>query len=118
MRIHYSTDGEGLLTGYRLNVLARRLDENTLKCSGTTTFNRSPELNTVRHGYVMQNDCLIPTLTVRETLQYSADLRLRDSVDKKERRKIVEETILELGLKECASTRIGASTAKGCSGGA
>jgi ABC-type multidrug transport system ATPase subunit len=65
----------------------------------------------------MQSDCLIPTLTVRETLQYSAELRLRDALNRKEREKIVEETILELSLKECASTRIGTSIAKGCSGG-
>jgi ABC-type multidrug transport system ATPase subunit len=65
----------------------------------------------------MQQDCLIPTLTVRETLQYSADLRLREVVGKEERRRIVEEVILELGLKECANTRIGNETAKGCSGG-
>jgi energy-coupling factor transporter ATP-binding protein EcfA2 len=34
-----------------------------------------------------------------------------------ERQKIVEEVILELGLKECASTRIGNEDRKGCSGG-
>ena len=84
--------------------------------SGSTTFNGSPELN-VRHAYIMQQDCLIPSLTVRETLQYSAELRLRDTASKEERNEIVEQTILELSLKECASTRIGSSTAKGCSGG-
>jgi ABC-type multidrug transport system ATPase subunit len=105
------------LTCYGLNVLSRRLAEATLQVSGTVTFNGSPDIRTVRHSYVMQSDCLIPTFTVRETLQYSADLRLRDSVSKEERRNIVEETILELGLKECASTRIGTSTARGCSGG-
>lgn len=34
-----------------------------------------------------------------------------------ERRQIVDEVILELGLKECASTRIGNEIRKGCSGG-
>jgi hypothetical protein len=101
---------------YRLNVLARRLDEKTLNVSGTTTFNDSTELN-VRYGYVVQHDCLIPSLTVRETLQYGAELRLRDAINEKERKEVVEQTILELSLKECASTRVGSSIAKGCSGG-
>jgi ABC-type multidrug transport system ATPase subunit len=105
-----------LLTFDRLNVLTRRLDESNMKTSGLTTFNGSLELN-VRHAYIMQHDCLIPSLTVRETLQYSAELRLRDTTSAEERNAIVEQTILELSLKECASTRIGTSAAKGCSGG-
>ena len=35
----------------------------------------------------------------------------------RERKKVVEEVILELGLKECADTRIGNNIHKGCSGG-
>lgn len=71
----------------------------------------------MRYGYVVQEDCLIPTLTVRETLHYGAELRLQDAVSEKERKDIVEQTILELSLKECAATRVGSSIAKGCSGG-
>ena len=56
-------------------------------------------------------------LTVRETLCYAADSRLANLCNRAERESIVEEVILELGLKECASTRIGKSTRKGCSGG-
>jgi hypothetical protein len=65
----------------------------------------------------MQQDCLIPTLTVRETLQYSADLRLAEVPGKKQRQEIVERVIRDLGLKECVSTRIGDGSKKGCSGG-
>lgn len=65
----------------------------------------------------MQEDALLPTLTVRETLQYAADLRLAHPITMAERHNIVEEVILELGLKECASTRIGNDARKGCSGG-
>jgi ABC-type multidrug transport system ATPase subunit len=83
---------------------------------GTTTFNESPELN-IKHAYIMQQDSLIPSLTVRETLQHSAELRIQDNTSAEEKREIVEQTILELSLKECASTRIGTSTAEGCSGG-
>lgn len=65
----------------------------------------------------MQEDALLPTLTVRETLQYAADLRLAHPITMAERHNIVEEVILELGLKECTSTQIGNDARKGCSGG-
>jgi ABC-type multidrug transport system ATPase subunit len=87
-----------------------------MNVSGLTTFNGSSELN-VRYAYVMQQDCLIPSLTVRETLQYSGELRLCDVISAEERNDIVDQTITELSLKECASTRIGTSIARGCSGG-
>lgn len=65
----------------------------------------------------MQQDLLLPTLTVRETLQYAADLQLLFLSNAKERRAVVKSVILELGLEECANTRIGSSIHKGCSGG-
>jgi ABC-type multidrug transport system ATPase subunit len=65
----------------------------------------------------MQQDVLLPTLSVRETLQYAVDLRLPPPSTKEERSAVVEEVILELGLKECAGTRIGNNVHKGCSGG-
>ncbi|KAF2663360.1 pleiotropic drug resistance protein, ABC superfamily [Microthyrium microscopicum] len=99
-----------------LNVLAQRLDESTMEISGSTTFNGVSQLSS-QYAYVMQDDCLIPSLTVRETLQYSGELRLDDVLSAKERSLIVEQTISELSLKECASTRVGTSSAKGCSGG-
>ena len=100
-----------------LNVLSRRIASTRMKTSGTVLYNESTKLSAIRSAYVMQNDVLIPTLTVRETLRYAADLRLPPPTTTEERRQIVEEVILELGLKECASTRIGNSARKGCSGG-
>jgi ABC-type multidrug transport system ATPase subunit len=100
-----------------LNVMSQRLSSSRLKQTGDTFFNGSPRLSSVRSAYVMQQDVLLPTLTVRETLQYSADLRIPPPTTAEERRLIVEEIILELGLKECADTRIGNSEYRGCSGG-
>lgn len=60
----------------------------------------------------MQQDVLVPSLTIRETLKYSADLRLREASTNAERHEIVEEVILELSLKEAANTRV-----MYCSGG-
>jgi len=46
------------------------------------------------------------TLTVRENLMFSANLRLPTSVSQKEKRHRVEETIQELGLTSCADTKV------------
>ena len=100
-----------------LNVMSQRMGGHRLKQSGTTLYNGNPKLSSIRSAYVMQQDVLLPTLTVRETLRYSANLRLPPPTTAEERRLIVEEVILELGLKECADTRIGNNGHRGCSGG-
>ncbi|KAH6605750.1 abc transporter [Trichoderma cornu-damae] len=100
-----------------LNNLAERVVSSRLSQRGLATFNGQAGVNSVRHAYVMQQDVLLPTLTVRETLRYSADLRLPSSTSAQDRQRIVEEVIRELGLKECADTRIGNSQHRGCSGG-
>ena len=46
------------------------------------------------------------TLTVRENLMFSANLRISDSVSTKEKAAKVEETIKELGLEKCADTKV------------
>lgn len=102
-----------------LNVMSNRMHGRRLDIAGQTTFNRHHvrgDLSGIS-AYVMQTDVLQPTLTVRETLQYAADLRLPSSVTKEERCRVVDEVILELGLKEAANTRIGNNVHKGCSGG-
>lgn len=100
-----------------LNTISERMTSPRLARSGTALFNGEPSVHTVRHAYVMQHDVLLPTLTVRETLQYSADLRLPAATSAADRARVVDEVILELGLKECAATRIGSSQHRGCSGG-
>ncbi|KAK2841573.1 hypothetical protein FQN49_006125 [Arthroderma sp. PD_2] len=100
-----------------LNVMAGRMGVSRMKVTGAAKFNSTGNLNGSRSAYLMQQDVLIPTLTVRETLQYSADLRLPPPTIAEERQAVVEKVILELGLKECANTRIGNASHKGCSGG-
>lgn len=100
-----------------LNTVAERMFSTRLSQTGRVLFNNSNGVHSIRHAYVMQQDILLPTLTVRETLRYSADLRLPPPTTKEERMRIVEEVILELGLKECANTRIGDNQHRGCSGG-
>ncbi|KAE8324666.1 P-loop containing nucleoside triphosphate hydrolase protein [Aspergillus sergii] len=100
-----------------LNLMAGRMGMTKASVAGTTTFNGDANMESVRSAYVMQEDVLIPTLTVRETLRYSADLRLPPPTTQEERHQVVEQVIMELGLKECADTRIGTNVHKGCSGG-
>lgn len=99
-----------------LNTVAERMTGGRLKIGGVTTFNGRKGINSARCAYVMQQDVLLPMLTVRETLIYSADLRLA-GMTREKRREAVETVILELGLKECADTRVGNNIHKGCSGG-
>ncbi|KAK8087832.1 ABC transporter [Apiospora hydei] len=100
-----------------LNTVAERMFSSRLSQTGRVTFNGAEGVHSSRHAYVMQQDVLLPTLTVRETLRYSANLRLPPPTTEEERMQIVEEVILELGLKDCADTRIGNSQHRGCSGG-
>lgn len=64
-----------------------------------------------------QDDNLIGTLTVRETISYSARLRLPDKMRWSEKRALVESTIIEMGLQDCADTVIGNWHLRGISGG-
>lgn len=100
-----------------LNQMSGRLQGKRLAISGKTLFNGSTDVSHVRSAYVIQQDILLPTLTVRETLKYAAQLRLPSTIGESERMQLVEEVILELGLKEAADTRIGNHAHKGCSGG-
>lgn len=68
-------------------------------------------------GYVRQDDYLLPFLTVRETLTFSAALRLPRSVSQETRDRIVEQTITELGLADAADVIVGGAGRKGISGG-
>lgn len=63
-------------------------------------------------------DLFIPTVTVREHLQFHASLRMDRTISPKERHRRVEEVIADLGLTKCANSLIGGGrSAKGISGG-
>jgi ABC-type multidrug transport system ATPase subunit len=68
-------------------------------------------------GFVDQEEMLIPSLTVRETLLFSANLRLPESVTRAERHVIVDKTLEELGINHIAHSRIGGNGVRGISGG-
>lgn len=55
-----------------------------------------------------QDDMVMGTLTVRENFMFSANLRLPQSVDHDEKKRRVDEVIQELGLSQCADSKVGA----------
>ncbi|KAG0258011.1 hypothetical protein BG011_003590 [Mortierella polycephala] len=104
-----------------LNTLLRRSPAN-LKMKGAIYYNdiKNPSLRMINgvSAYVRQDDnYLLSHLTVRETLQYAAELRMDSSISKAGKYAKVEEIIELLGLRECANVIIGNSAVKGCSGG-
>ena len=69
-----------------------------------------------RTAYVMQNDCLLPNLTVLETLTFAGLLRLPRSLSKQQKIEIVKRVMIELGLKECAHRKVGNQSSDAQSG--
>lgn len=66
--------------------------------------------------YVMQADCLLPYLSVRETLHFGSILKLSHlSID--ERQAKVDQILSELSLHSCLDVVVGDSVHKGISGG-
>lgn len=108
-----SQDCAGAGVGARISSATTHSTPQRTHSSGS---NQSAPLKEVTTAYVTQQDVLLPTLTVRETLRYAADLRLTE-LCKKEKDDVVQQVILELGLKDVADTKIGSSTGNGCSGG-
>ena len=54
-----------------------------------------------------QDDMVMGTLTVRENIAFSANLRLSSKYTKEEKMKKVDQVIQELGLQSCADTPVG-----------
>eukprot|EP00761_Pharyngomonas_kirbyi_P009715 gb/GECH01009733.1/.p1 GENE.gb/GECH01009733.1/~~gb/GECH01009733.1/.p1 ORF type:complete len:630 (+),score=141.87 gb/GECH01009733.1/:1-1890(+) len=68
-------------------------------------------------GYVMQEDALFGSLTVRETLMYSALMRLPLSVSYKKKKQLVSALLKELGLWKVRDNLVGDQLTRGISGG-
>uniref|UniRef100_A0A1I8HH76 Broad substrate specificity ATP-binding cassette transporter ABCG2 n=1 Tax=Macrostomum lignano TaxID=282301 RepID=A0A1I8HH76_9PLAT len=100
-----------------LDVLACRKDPRCV--TGRVLIDgQSPPDNFKRvSGYVVQDDIVMGTLTVRENLYFSASVRLPGNWTREERMQKVEAVIAELGLAKVADSKIGTELIRGVSGG-
>ncbi|XP_068211541.1 uncharacterized protein E23 isoform X2 [Palaemon carinicauda] len=98
-----------------LNVISGRLRPT----NGSISVNGVPLSK--RHKrqicYVLQQDIFYPDLTLRQTLVYTALLRLPDSMTYQEKMNHVDHMLEILDLKRCQDTKIGSIMNRGLSGG-
>jgi len=113
--------GSGAGKSTLLDILAMR--KSIGEVSGNVSFNGIDSSNLeifMRRvsGYVTQEDIMNSTLTVRETLQFQADLRLNHKLfDKEQRIQRVEQVMKDLAIEHRADMRIGDTEKRGLSGG-
>ncbi|KAK2115997.1 ATP-binding cassette sub- G member 2, partial [Saguinus oedipus] len=86
-------------------VLAARKDPSGL--SGDVLINGAlrPANFKCNSGYVVQDDVVMGTLTVRENLQFSAALRLPTTMTNHEKNERINRVIQELGLDKVADSK-------------
>ncbi|XP_041065195.1 broad substrate specificity ATP-binding cassette transporter ABCG2-like [Carcharodon carcharias] len=100
-----------------LDILAARKDHRGL--SGEVLIDGIPQPSNFKciSGYVVQDDIIMGTLTVRENLLFSAALRLPSSIQFKEKEERVNQIISELGLTKVSDSKVGTELIRGVSGG-
>ncbi|XP_069486258.1 broad substrate specificity ATP-binding cassette transporter ABCG2-like [Ambystoma mexicanum] len=100
-----------------LDVLAARKDPHGL--SGEVLIDGVPQPPNFKciSGYVVQDDIVMGTLTVRENLEFSAALRLPGSVPPREKDERINQIIKELGLTKVENSKVGTAFLRGVSGG-
>ncbi|KAI9763697.1 MAG: hypothetical protein M1840_009170 [Geoglossum simile] len=103
-----------------LNVLAHREASSGASVDGEIYVDGvQPSLRAFRHvtSYVEQEDALIGSLTIRETLNFAARLSLPSGVGSKERMRRIDSLLESFGLRGQANMLIGTPIRKGISGG-
>ena len=67
--------------------------------------------------YVVQDDVVTGSLTVRENLLFAANMRLKSDIGADAKKELVDSILKELLLQKCANTKVGTELIKGVSGG-
>ena len=101
-----------------LDIIARKRKRGTV--SGNIKFGNEelgPHAFRSISGYVDQEDTLLSTLTVRESILFSALLRLPESMTTQQKSQRVDDVLEQLGLYHIRDSRIGDSHTRGISGG-
>jgi len=132
----YAVDGDVLIGGVRRDCLRGRPERrrkeqrrregvhfpsSDFSSSSTKAPSPSPPASFARDvGFVTQDECLFPNLTVAETIDFAAALRLPDALyTRPEKRLAALECRAKLGLEAVAKTRVGSPFGfpRGVSGG-
>ena len=103
-----------------LNIIAGRFDKKNTVVEGNISCRIDGKIssNSNNVGYVTQCDFLLPYLTVRETLMFTAKLKMTEHQNNRKQEETVSQVIMDLGLKEVADSLIGDNEWKrGLSGG-
>ena len=109
-----------------LNTLAGRITDKSdgVQMKGSAVFKRTnPSAPLPKDkqpsllGYVLQHDHLLPNLTPRETLKFAGLMKLPSHMEKKKKIEIANKVLMELGLRDCADTRIGGDGKHPCISG-
>ncbi|CAL0311990.1 unnamed protein product [Lupinus luteus] len=102
-----------------LRVIAGRVKDNDFNLN-SISINDQPMTSPTQLrkicGFVAQEDNLLPLLTVKETLLFSAKFRLKE-ITQKDREMRVESLMQELGLFHVADNFVGDKENRGISGG-
>jgi ABC-type multidrug transport system ATPase subunit len=88
----------------------------TLLVDGQVVSAVTEEASGVRSAYVRQQDVFYSQMTVRETLMFSARLRLPSNVSSAEREALVDGLLRKLSLVKAADTIVGDVRKRGISG--
>ncbi|KAK4780659.1 hypothetical protein SAY87_016765 [Trapa incisa] len=100
-----------------LDSLAGRLSTNCIMTGNILLNGKKKRAGSRGPAYVTQDDVLLGTLTVRETITYSAHLRLPSTLTGEEIEKFIEEVIIQMGLQDCSDRVIGNWHLRGISNG-
>ncbi|KAL4474983.1 hypothetical protein ABPG74_001679 [Tetrahymena malaccensis] len=102
-----------------LNLLSQRVSNTKQSCveGEILANNKAYDANKFCDfaSYVMQDDVLLETMTVKECITFAANLRVDKDQENKQQK--VQEIIKSLNLEKCQNTFIGGQFIKGISGG-
>ncbi|KAJ3585400.1 hypothetical protein NHX12_014119 [Muraenolepis orangiensis] len=118
--IHYKVQQRGCLSRKKVSKdILIDLRKDPVGLSGEVLIDGLPQPPNFKclSGYVVQDDVVMGTLTVRENLRFSAALRLPTSVSQQEKEQQVEQLIQQLGLTKVADSKVGTQLIRGVSGG-
>ena len=104
-----------------LDILSKRdkqgVVSGVLSVNGETVGQENESTYKRLVGFVAQTDNLIPALTVRETIEFAAKLKLPAAIPADVIAELVDDVIEKLHLGRCANTPVGSDSSRGVSGG-